>query len=411
MPKDHIHSNPIKVASFFSGGGGMDLGLEGGFTIHRASLNEQVYPEYKGHEGEWIKLNQLPFKTVIANDIFKDASKVWQRYFADDLEERTYHLTSIIDLVKSWQAEPSLMPQGIEVVTGGFPCKDFSLAGKRQGFSSVKNHHGEIADHISEESRGKLYFWLAQAINVLQPKIFIAENVSAMKSMKGVIEQIQKDFENIGSGYYVFTKHFKCIDYGVPQTRERIIFLGIAKADLKKGLSRKKIEKLGVFPQVTHCAPMSKELTSKPLKPHVSALTYLANLPEPQKAKIDLDQSKYSGAKWLKSGQGQSEIKKDRPGPTIRSEHHGNIEFRRLSKRHGGIHTNELKRGLKERRLTLRECARIQTFPDAYQLYPSVSVTAAYKIIGNAVPPFLAYCIAYRLQELWSALFKSEKTR
>ena len=106
---------------------------------------------------------------------------------------------------------------------------------------------------------------------------------------------------------------------------------------------------------------MSKESIQNELKPYVSALTYLVDLPE---AKIDLDQSKYSGAKWLKSGQRQSEIKKDRPGPTICSEHHGNIEFHRLSKRQGGINTNESKRGFKEWILTPREFSCLQTFPD-----------------------------------------------
>ena len=65
--------------------------------------------------------------------------------------------------------------------------------------------------------------------------------------------------------------------------------------------------------------------------------------------------------------QGQQEVRLDGIGPTIRSEHHGNIEFRRLSKAHGGKHDEELKKRLKERRLSVRECARIQTFPDDYE--------------------------------------------
>ena len=100
-------------------------------------------------------------------------------------------------------------------------------------------------------------------------------------------------------------------------------------------------------------------------------------------------------------------------GPTIRSEHHGNIEYRRLSVEHGGKHFEELKQGLSERRLTVRECARIQTFPDDYDfVIPAikkgmgVSASNAYKIIGNAVPPLLAFNIAMRLQENWDKYFK-----
>ena len=111
--------------------------------------------------------------------------------------------------------------------------------------------------------------------------------------------------------------------------------------------------------------------------------------------------------------QGQSEIKIDGLGPTIRSEHHGNIEFRRLSEEHGGKIKDELDKGLVERRLTPRECALIQTFPPDYAFVRykgysrsfQVNQSGAYKVIGNAVPPMLAYNIARRIQELWDLYF------
>ena len=108
-------------------------------------------------------------------------------------------------------------------------------------------------------------------------------------------------------------------------------------------------------------------------------------------------------------------MKLDSVGPTIRSEHHGNIEFRRLSAEHGGSHLEELAKGLPERRLTIRECARIQTFPDDYQFIlkktvqnKSVSSSDAYKIIGNAVPCVLAYHIAKTIENKWLLYFKEE---
>ena len=110
--------------------------------------------------------------------------------------------------------------------------------------------------------------------------------------------------------------------------------------------------------------------------------------------------------------QGQTEIKLDSVGPTIRSEHHGNIEYRRLSAEHGGKHSDELAAGLPERRLTIRECARIQTFPDDYQFIlkktdenAAVSSSDAYKIIGNAVPCVLAYNIAKNIELKWERYF------
>lgn len=127
----------------------------------------------------------------------------------------------------------------------------------------------------------------------------------------------------------------------------------------------------------------------------------------------DINQQKYSREKFMgKHCQGQQEIKLDGIGPTIRSEHHGNIEFRRLSEEHGGKYVDELIAGSKERRLTIRECARLQTFPDKYDFVipshgdnVSVSASEAYKIIGNAVPPLLAYNIAKNLEEKWGRYF------
>lgn len=110
--------------------------------------------------------------------------------------------------------------------------------------------------------------------------------------------------------------------------------------------------------------------------------------------------------------QGQQEVKLDGIGPTIRSEHHGNIEFRRLSIEHGGVYEEEFNNGMEERRLTVRECARIQTFPDDYEFVipknkdnTPVSASEAYKIIGNAVPPLLAFHIAKRIEENWDKYF------
>ena len=107
--------------------------------------------------------------------------------------------------------------------------------------------------------------------------------------------------------------------------------------------------------------------------------------------------------------QGQIEINLEGISPTIRSEHHGNIEFRRLSKENGGTKFEELEKGFKERRLTVRECARIQSFPDNYQFcQKGVSATNAYKMIGNAVPPLLGYHLAKRIEKLWSIYFDNK---
>ena len=144
---------------------------------------------------------------------------------------------------------------------------------------------------------------------------------------------------------------------------------------------------------------------------YVSLKTILGDLNEPELESNDLSQQSYSKARYYGKMQGNVEIKPNDVAPTIRAEHHGNIEFRRLSKENGGIIEDELKKGLPERRLTVRECARIQTFPDDYEFVikkgrkNSLSASAGYKVIGNAVPPLLAYSLAKRIESIWTELF------
>ena len=107
-----------------------------------------------------------------------------------------YREESIVDLVKRHKAGEKIFPEGIDVVTGGFPCQDFSVAGKRNGFNSHKDHKGKIieGDIASEETRGKLYMWMKEVIEITKPKLFIAENVKGLVNLSNVKEIIQQDF-------------------------------------------------------------------------------------------------------------------------------------------------------------------------------------------------------------------------
>lgn len=148
--------------------------------------------------------------------------------------------------------------------------------------------------------------------------------------------------------------------------------------------------------------------------PTVVCRDVFEDLPEPEFS-ADPSHMFFSKAKYMGAHcQGQKEISLDKIGPTIRSEHHGNIEYRRLSEEHGGVMNDELNAGKRERRLTPRECALIQTFPPDYAFVRysgnsksrfAVSSSGAYKVIGNAVPPLLAYNIAMRIQSVWDLCF------
>jgi len=421
----------IRVLSLFSGCGGMDLGFEGDFDILSKCYNKQVHPNWNIKETSnscWLHLPKTRFETVFANDIRTDAKAVYVNYFLLKKKKDIYNIGSIVDLVKeARREEPNLFsktvfPSDIDIVTGGFPCQDFSVAGKRKGFSSDRAHNGRkiINDSVTSiESRGSLYVWMKEVISIVQPKLFVAENVKGLTNLADAKEIIERDFSTAcDNGYIVVNARVLCAaDYGVPQSRERVIFLGFKKSALKKealeALSLPIVSKeYDPYPLVTH----AYNFNTQELMPAVTTNDAFINLVEPDFSS-DPSQQKYSKAKFMGNHcQGQKEVNLFGVGPTIRSEHHGNIEFRRLSVEHGGCHTEELNKGLKERRLSVRECARIQTFPDDYQFvldgtnpYGKVSSSQAYQLIGNAVPPYLAYNLAKRLEDNWSVYFKDEK--
>ena len=413
-------NNKKKVLSLFSGCGGMDIGFEGGFKCLKRSINTDIHPGWVKDEcGDWVVVKETGFETVFANDIRPDAKSAWVSYFSSIYENANdiYHVESIVDLVKKAQAGEQIFPEGIDIVTGGFPCQDFSIAGKRKGFNSDKSHNGgklEV-DEPTVESRGQLYMWMKEVVTLVQPSIFIAENVKGLTTLEDAKEVIEHDFANAADGGYIVipARVLHAANYGVPQSRERVIFYGFKRKALRDEaltalLNLSDNKEYDPYPLPTHAYNVSGEQ----LYPFVTCTEALAGLEEPDVAQ-DIAQTKYSKAKYMKKGQGNVEIKMDSISPTIRSEHHGNIEFRRLSEENGGTHKEELEAGLEQRRLTIRECARIQTFPDNYQFIlpktsqnKSVSASDAYKIIGNAVPCVLGYNIAMRLAENWNKYFK-----
>lgn len=411
-----------KILSLFSGCGGMDLGFEGGFKILKESYNPHSHWRPINTGDGWLQLPKTSFKTVFANDIREDAKIAWENYFSKKRDVTdVYHLESIVDLVKKHRNGEFSFPKDIDIVTGGFPCQDFSVAGKRKGFESNRSHDGSLrGDGVpSIESRGQLYMWMREVVEIVEPKMFIAENVKGLTNLKNVKEIIEHDFSTIGDGYLVVeAKVLHAARFGVPQSRERVIFFGFNKKHLTQDALTALSDiqnnpKYSPYPQSTHYLPTDEVLKGKKLKPATTLKFAFSGLVEPENSS-DLSQRAYSKAKFMgRHCQGQSEVRLNAIGPTIRSEHHGNIEYRRLSQAHGGSQLEELVSGLKERRLTVRECARIQTFPDDYPFIliekgKNLSASSAYKIIGNAVPPLLAYHLAKRLEKLWDVYFKKE---
>jgi len=324
-----------KVVSLFSGCGGLDLGIEGDFS----------------YLGNYYHKN--PFKIVWANDINEKATKT-QRLNFKNINVVCGDITKILSGVNNDQPslfdELSIFPKDADVVIGGFPCQDFSLAGKRRGL---------------DVERGKLYQSMAKVIEIIKPKVFLAENVKGLISWENglAIKTIIDDFSKLG--YNVDYKLFNTADYGVPQTRERVIIVGVRK-DLNSKIS---------WPKPTHSA------TDKNLLPWVNIQDAIKDLEDEEKHK-SLPNYGYSKAKFYPGKQGNTVIKANKPAPTMRAEHHGNIEF------HYSL----------PRRLSAREAARIQSFPDNFVFVQSVS--DAYRQIGNAVAPVFAWHLAQMLKNI-----------
>ena len=338
----------IQVISLFSGMGGMDVGFSEQVIVHSESILSSEYIESDYKIPGFVNLKRLPFTVVFQNDILPAAKKVAEL----NQWHHQYTLKDIRDILTDNYVFPSA-----DVITGGFPCQDFSHAGKRKGFDST---------------RGTLYQSYVEVVKRVNPRIFIAENVNGLLTMAGnPIQKIMDDFAAVG--YEVKYQLIKGEDFGVPQTRHRVIIMGIR----------------------LDCRPKLQDdwniITEN--KKNCSINHYFRHLEEPD-ASTDLAQRSYSKAAKLEKGQGQSEIKLDGFCPTMRAEHHGNIEFRRIT---GGKNKED---HLPERRLTVREAALIQTFPPDCILTDGKPSSMAYKPIGNAVPPLLGYIIARKVQQI-----------
>lgn len=298
--------NRYSVVSLFSGCGGLDLGFQGGFTF--------LGTEYPRN----------PYEIVWANEINKAACATYRA----NVDERIIEgpIEELFDT----------MPAVADVVIGGFPCQDISINGKMVGVDG---------------KRSGLYIWMVKAVDRIRPKVFIAENVKAllMKRHEASLERVISDFSAIG--YNISYHLYDAANYGVPQTRERVIIVGI----------RKDIDTVFVPPIPT--------TTEKP----ITAQEALRDLEEkPEDASIN---HIWSAAK-PSSGQGLRYLTADAPGTTMRSECHGNLQF------HYSL----------PRRISMREAARIQSFPDDFIFEAKLRETE--RMIGNAVPPVFAWHIA-----------------
>jgi DNA (cytosine-5)-methyltransferase 1 len=328
----------MKIISLFCGAGGMDLGF--------------------------IKAGH---KIVWANDNDQDSIDTYSKYFKRKYNASSKHIScaDITDVIIND------IPDG-DVVIGGFPC---------QGFSIANPYRKE------KDSRNTMYLELLRVIKGKNPKYFVAENVPGLCSIGGydndndrkehkgkVLKVIIKELENATKiGYTVNFKILNAADYGVPQNRKRIIILG-TRNDISKKLSH---------PKQTHINPKKRDLDLKKLKVYKSVEEAILDLPEPGEKKGSKKILNHIGTKHrvkINGFIGNRKTDPKKPSPTIVGRGGGT----------GGPVIIPHPNG--NRRMTVRETARLQSFPDDFEFIGSIS--SCYRQIGNAVPWPLAYHIA-----------------
>ncbi len=329
----------FKFGELFCGPGGLALGA--------------VSSEFE------TKDNIYKIKHVWANDYDICSCKTYRRNICPDDPESV-----ICEDIRKLNIEN--LPS-IDAFAYGFPCNDFSIVGKQKGF------HGEY---------GPLYTYGIKVLNYFNPKFFLAENVGGIASAnKGkAFEKIIFDLENAGPGYKITAHLYKSEEYGVPQTRHRIIIIGIDKSlnlEFKvpaptTALKPKTVRETFEDPPISEDA-FNNEYTKQSDKV-IERLKYIR--PGENVWTADLPDHLKLNVKGAKLSQIYRRLHPDKPAYTITGSGGGGTH---------GYHWEE------PRALTNRERARIQSFPDNFIFEgPKENVR---RQVGMAVPPKLSEII------------------
>jgi len=312
---------------------------------------------FSGAGGLDLGFEKAGFKTVWANEYDKEIWETFEKNFPHTkLDKR-----SIRDI-------PSRdIPEAIGLI-GGPPCQSWSEAGALRG----------IEDH-----RGQLFFEFIRVLRDKKPLFFLAENVSGMLASRhgNALENIKSHF--IESGYNLSFKLLNAHDYKVPQDRQRVFFVGFRKDlnmtfDFPKAFTNKRYLKDIIWDLKDNALPAKeKNYTNGDtciLANHEYMIGSFSTIFMSRNRVRQWDEPSYT----IQAGGRHAPLHPQAP----------KMEFVEQNKRifvRGSEHLY--------RRLSIRECARIQTFPDSHRFYYE-NLTAGYKMVGNAVPPYLGYYLA-----------------
>lgn len=359
-------NDKFNIVSLFSGCGGLDLGFE--LAGLSAVIGEELALEVFQNKEEFNKYRGLGiFHTIYTNDLFKEANDSYKLNFPNHVVQHNKDIRKV-------KAFPKC-----NVVLGGFPCPGFSEAGPR----------------LVDDERNFLYIHFIRCLIQTQPEFFIAENVKGMLTLgKGeVIKQIAEDFAS--AGYTVQFKLLNARDYGVPQLRERVFIIGV----------RKDLNFTYEFPEPTYG-------TLRGCKPYRTLRDSIWDLRE--------DPGLYFTGSFSSIFLSRNRKKRwDEQSFTIQASgrqaplHPDGPPMEKLGQNEWLLPGGEDK----NRRLSVKEISRIQTFPDWFEfssgnrkLSENGKLDLIYRQIGNAVPVMLAKAVALPIAN-WAYGQLEEKTQ
>ncbi|MGQ1945363.1 DNA cytosine methyltransferase [Ornithobacterium rhinotracheale] len=325
----------MNVVSFFAGAGGLDLGFQ-----------------------------NAGFDVIWANEYDKE---IWETYEKN-------HPKTILDRRSIIDISTDEVPD-CDGIIGGPPCQSWSEAGAMKGI---------------KDKRGQLFFDFIRMLEAKQPKFFLAENVSGMllNRHSEALFNIKEMFKNAGIGYELSFELLNAANYNVPQDRKRVFFVGIRKdLGFKFKFQKPSFEKVTLTDAISDlkCNALAAQEGNKT-----------------NGRKCEFPNHEYMTGGFSTIFMSRNRVRNwDEQSYTIQA-----------GGRHAPIHPQAPKMKFIEqnkrifvpgkehlyRRLSVRECARIQTFPDDFIFYYT-KVAAGYKMIGNAVPVNLACFLARSIRE------------
>ena len=399
----HFMKKIYRVASLFSGCGGLDLGFLGDFTFMGKHYD------------------RLPTKIVFANDFDSDASTC---YNANQLLSKGDSCDCLLKDIR--QVEDDKIPD-FDILLAGFPCQPFSNAGNRKGVYD-DNGRGTLFEECERILKAKIN-------NGHKPLAFVFENVrgilsSKMESGITVPDEIKNRMEI--HGYNVTMKLICASDYGVPQKRYRVLIIGTDKDkypifDFAR-MENEVIENNLPSEKYTYSEPLllgnilketRKDDPDNIFWEYSVSTQKMIDMIGPCKAGYESfhlfseSVAKDSLPEYVSEGKSWKDIEPDNLPPRFKKIHddpkkyHAPKFYRRfaLGEINGTITASAqpencgITHPFENRRYTVREIARIQSFPDDFH-FNSIPLQSRYKVIGNAVPPVLAWVVAKSLTDL-----------